>query len=79
MEDLKFKQDVVERLARIETRFDGFKEQQTNLIEQLFGNGQPGIIARYGRRITKLEIALWSCIGGGSVILFLFEAFFKGR
>ena len=77
MEDSNFKQDVVERLARIEERFDGFKEQQNHLVEQLFGNGQPGIISRYGRRITKLEVAMWSCIGGGSVILFLFEAFFR--
>lgn len=37
-------QDIIERLARIETH-----------LEKLVGNGQPGVIAKLGERIDAAE------------------------
>ena len=44
------------------------KDRQETMYEQLFGNGQPGIIEKHGKRITWLERIAWSAI---AIVLFL--------
>lgn len=44
------------------------KDRQETMYEQLFGNGQPGIIDKYGKRITWLERIAWSAI---AIVMFV--------
>jgi len=49
----RFEQEVIDRLARIETKLD-------NDFRTLHGNGQPGLLAKHNdleRRVTTLEHA----------------------
>jgi hypothetical protein len=57
---------INEKLAVIE-------ETLNRMDEQLFGNGQPGVIEKMSSRISRLEKAFWIAVGGGFVIIWFIE------
>ena len=60
-------------LVRIEERLMAHDRKQDELIEQLFGNGQPGVISKMNRRLSRLEIWIAIAMGGGLVIIWILE------
>ena len=59
-------QAIEERLAIIETIV-------LRLEERLFGNGQPGEIAKIKDRLSKVESWFWRLVGAAGTILVLLE------
>jgi hypothetical protein len=57
-----------ERIASVETIL-------CDMHKRLFGNGQPGEIEEIKRRVADLEKWMWRCLGGGAVLVALWERF----
>lgn len=59
-----------ERIAQVETVV-------CDMHTRLFGNGQPGILKDLDGRVSSIEKWMWRCIGGGAVLVAIFERWGK--
>ena len=53
--DFEVLNNILQRLTAVENTLKTFMER---LDHDLFGNGQPGILAEHGKRIHQLEVTL---------------------
>ena len=65
-----------ESFARIISALENIDRNSSDSSRRLFGNGQPGEIAKLCSRLGKLEWKFAASIGGGVVVVFLFDKIF---
>lgn len=73
--DNQLQTQILERLTRIEEKQDAAKEAAEKLQHDLFGNGQPGIIASLSGRVSKLEDKALYILGASGAIGIITTAF----